>query len=171
MKISAAGKSFLEDARSILKQADEAVKRAGKVSHQLGILRVGFIESLSWHGVVPRSFRQFRRRHPDARLELRSLSSLDQVEAVRLGKLDAGYVYRPLIKDRNLAHVPVALHNVMLAVPQGHSLLKVKPLRLRDLRYRFCVVFEADKPCLSSPIDAAMQSGRIETSSDRSGSD
>src|SRR5207244_12442580 len=90
--------------------------------------------SLSWHGVVPRSFRQFRRRHPDAGLELRSLSSLDQVEAVRLGKLDAGYVHRPLIKDRNLAHVPVALHSVMLAVPQGHSLLKVKPLRLRDLR-------------------------------------
>jgi len=134
VKISAAGKSLPEDARSILKQADEAVRRAGKVAHQSGILRVGFIESLSWHGVVPRSFRQFRRRHPDARLELRSLSSLDQVEAVRLGKLDAGYVYRPLIKDRNLAHVPVALHNVMLALPQGHSLLKVKPLRLRDLR-------------------------------------
>ncbi len=134
VKISAAGKSLLEDARSILKQADEAVRRAGKVAHQSGILRVGFIESLSWHGVVPRSFRQFRRRHPDARLELRSLSSLDQVEAVRLGKLDAGYVHRPLIKDRNLAHVPVALHNVMLALPQGHSLLKVKPLRLRDLR-------------------------------------
>ena len=84
VKISAAGKSLLEDARSILKQADEAVRRAGKVAHQSGILRVGFIESLSWHGVVPRSFRQFRRRHPDARLELRSLSSLDQVEAVRL---------------------------------------------------------------------------------------
>ena len=151
---------------------NEAIMRAGKVAHRTGTLRVGFIESLSWHGVVPRSFRQFRQRHPDATLELRSLSSLDQVEAVRLGKLDAGYVYRPLIKDRNLAHVQVALHSVMLALPLGHSLLKVTPLRLRDLRGTvFCVVFKADKPCLLPAIDAAMHSGRIETSSDRSRGD
>ena len=134
VKLSAAGESLLEDARGILRDVNEAIMRAGKVAHRTGTLRVGFIESLSWHGVVPRSFRQFRQRHPDATLELRSLSSLDQVEAVRLGKLDAGYVYRPLIKDRNLAHVQVALHSVMLALPLGHSLLKVTPLRLRDLR-------------------------------------
>jgi DNA-binding transcriptional LysR family regulator len=115
VKLSAAGESLLEDARGILRDVNEAIMRAGKVAHRTGALRVGFIESLSWHGVVPRSFPQFRQRHPDATLELRSLSSLDQVEAVRLGKLDAGYVYRPLIKDRNLAHVQVALHSVMLA--------------------------------------------------------
>jgi DNA-binding transcriptional LysR family regulator len=128
------GESLLEDARGILRDVNEAIMRAGKVAHRTGTLRVGFIESLSWHGVVPRSFRQFSQRHPDATLELRSLSSLDQVEAVRLGELDAGYVYRPLIKDRNLAHIQVALHSVMLALPLGHSLLKVTPLRLRDLR-------------------------------------
>src|SRR5439155_20514497 len=65
--ISAAGKLFLEDARRILQQVDDATKRARRVaSGQSGTLRVGFVESISWHGVVPDSFRRFRERQPDA---------------------------------------------------------------------------------------------------------
>src|SRR5216683_6956542 len=61
VKISAAGKSFLADARRILQEVSEATIRAKRVaSGQSGTLRVGFVESISWHGVVPESFRRFR---------------------------------------------------------------------------------------------------------------
>jgi DNA-binding transcriptional LysR family regulator len=73
VKISVAGKSFLEDVRRILQQVDEAKMRAGRA----GTLRVGFVESASWQGVVPDSFRQFRERQPDAELQLNPLSSLE----------------------------------------------------------------------------------------------
>ena len=53
----------------------------------------GLPESASWHGVVPDSFRQFRERQPDAELQLNPLSSLEQVEAVRSGRLDVGFVF------------------------------------------------------------------------------
>src|SRR2546422_11622114 len=56
VKISAAGKSLLEDTRSILKKANEAVRGDSKGAHQSRILRVGFIESLSWHRAVHLSF-------------------------------------------------------------------------------------------------------------------
>src|SRR5258708_21881646 len=47
VKISAAGKCFLEDARRVLQQANEAVTRARRVaSGQSGTLRVGFVESI-----------------------------------------------------------------------------------------------------------------------------
>src|SRR4026208_357540 len=63
VKISTAGKSNLDDARRILNEVHEAPARAKRVAAgQLGTLRVGFIESISWHGVVPDSFRQFRER-------------------------------------------------------------------------------------------------------------
>src|SRR5512144_2418367 len=59
VRISTAGKSFLEDARRILQQVDEATLRVKRVaSGQSGTLRVGFLESISWHGVVPESFRR-----------------------------------------------------------------------------------------------------------------
>src|SRR5207245_8623204 len=67
VKISAAGKSFLEDARRILQQVNEATTRARRVAHgQSGTLRVGFTENASWHGVVPESFRKFRQEQPEA---------------------------------------------------------------------------------------------------------
>src|SRR5213594_1343469 len=54
VKISAAGKCLLEDARRILQQINEATARAKRVaSGKSGTLQVGFVESISWHGVVP----------------------------------------------------------------------------------------------------------------------
>jgi DNA-binding transcriptional LysR family regulator len=134
VKISAAGKSFLEDARRILQQVNEATTRAARVAcGQSGTLRVGFAESASLHGVVPDSFRQFRERQPDAELQLFPLSSLEQVEAVRSGRLDAGFVFNMPKADRELDQVQFASHDLVLAAPKGHPLTKIKKLRLRDM--------------------------------------
>jgi DNA-binding transcriptional LysR family regulator len=83
--------------------------------------------------VVPDSFRQFRERQPDAELQLNPLSSLEQVEAVRSGRLDAGFVFDFPKSDRELDHVQVASHNLLLAAPKGHPLTKLKKLFLRDM--------------------------------------
>src|SRR5215216_3376637 len=94
VKISAAGKFFLDDARRILQQVNEATLRAKRVAAgQSGTLRVGFVESISWHGVVPESLRRFREQQPDAELQLKPLSSREQIEAVRSGGLDAGFLF------------------------------------------------------------------------------
>ena len=134
VKISAAGKLFLEDARRILQQVDEATRRAKRVaSGHSGTLRVGFVESISWHGVVPDSFRQFRERQPDVELQLKPLSSLEQIEGVRSGQLDAGFLFSIANTDNDLSQFKVDSINLMLAVPKGHPLAKSKKLRLRDL--------------------------------------
>src|SRR6476646_7711862 len=53
VKLSAAGKLFLDDAQRILQEVDEAKLRAERVaSGKAGTLRIGFVESISWHGVV-----------------------------------------------------------------------------------------------------------------------
>src|ERR1700747_848865 len=71
VKLNAAGKLFLEDAKRILQEVGEATARAARVAHgQSGTLRVGFTENASWHGVVPDSFRRFREQQPDAELQL-----------------------------------------------------------------------------------------------------
>jgi DNA-binding transcriptional LysR family regulator len=134
VKISAAGASFLDDARRILQQVNDAAMRAGRVARgQSGVLRVGFTESASWHGVVPDSFRQFRQRQPDAELQLYPTASLEQIEAVRAGRLDAGFVFSMPKSDRELDQIPVAIHHLVLATPKGHPLTKVRKLRLRDM--------------------------------------
>ena len=79
VKLSAAGKLFLEDARRILQEVNEAGRRAARVARGLsGTLRVGFTENASWRGVVPDSFRRFREQQPDAELQLQPAASLEQ---------------------------------------------------------------------------------------------
>jgi DNA-binding transcriptional LysR family regulator len=134
VKLSAAGKLFLEDVRRILQDVNEAAVRAGRVaSGRSGTLRVGFTENASWRGVVPQSFRQFRELHPDAELELQPSASLEQLEAIRSGRLDAGFVFNLPKADPELNQLPVAVQHIELAAPKGHPLTKLKKLRLRDL--------------------------------------
>ena len=134
VKISAAGASFLDDVRRILQQVNEATMRAARVARgQSGVLRVGFTESASWHGVVPDSFRQLRQRQSDVELQLYPTSSLEQIEAVRAGRLDAGFVFSMPKSDRELEQMPVAIHHLVLAAPKGHPLTRLKKIRMRDM--------------------------------------
>src|SRR5260370_10430895 len=134
VRLNAAGRALLEDARLILQHVNEATIRAGRVARGLaGALRVGFTESASWHGVVPASFLQFRQGQPDAELQLSPLSSLDQVQAVRSGRLDAGYVFNMPGNDPELDQLQVASQKLVLALHKRHPLTKSKSLRLRDL--------------------------------------
>jgi len=134
VKLSPAGKLFLEDARRILQDVNEAAARAARVARgQSGTLRVGFSENASWRGVVPESLRRFREIQPDAELQLQPLPSLEQLEAIRSGRLDAGFVLDMPKVDPELERLRVAIQRIELAVPTGHPLTKLKELRLRDL--------------------------------------
>ena len=134
VKLSVAGKLFLEDARRILQAVGEATARAAHVARgQSGTLRVCFTENASWHGVVPDSFRLFREQQPDAELQLQPAASLEQLDAIRSGRLDAGFAnFMPKV-DPELDQLAVAVHHLELAVPKRHPLTKLKKLRLREL--------------------------------------
>ncbi len=134
VKLSAAGKLFLDDARRILQEISDAAERAARVARgQSGTLRVGFAENASWRGVVPDSFRRFREQQPDAELQLQPAASLEQLEAIRSGRLDAGFLNFMPKADPELDQLLVATQHIELAVPKKHPLTKLKKLRLRDL--------------------------------------
>jgi DNA-binding transcriptional LysR family regulator len=134
VKLNPAGKLFLEDARRILQEISDAAARAARVARgRSGTLRVGFTENASWRGVVPDSFRRFREQQPDAELQLHPAASLDQIEAIRAGRLDAGFVNFMPEADPELDQLAVGNPHVELAVPKRHPLAKLKKARLRDL--------------------------------------
>ena len=135
VRLSAAGKLFLTDARRILQDVDEAKRRAERIAlGKAGTLRIGIGTAVSWHGLVVDSFREFRRRQPDAELELHHLLSVHQVEAILSGRLDAGFAASLTPWHKDLAHWEFAQDRMLLAVPKGHHLTKRERIRLRDLR-------------------------------------
>ena len=149
VKITAAGKLFLDDARRILKEITDATVRAKRIGTGLaGTLRVGFVQSLSWHGIVPESLRHFRVHRPEAELRLKPLSTTEQIGAVRSGSLDAGYIFTMEETASELNQLRVGFVNVMLAAPVGHTLTKLRKLQLRDLIDAPFILF----PRLVSPV-------------------
>jgi DNA-binding transcriptional LysR family regulator len=135
VRLNAAGQLFLSDARRILQDVGEAKRRAERIAlGKAGTLRIGIAMALSWHGMVVESFREFRRRQPDAELVLRHLISIDQVEAVLFDRLDAGFAAAITPWNKDLAHWEFAQDRILLAVPKGHPLTKRGKIRLRDLR-------------------------------------
>jgi DNA-binding transcriptional LysR family regulator len=134
VKLSAAGELFLKDARRILQDVGDATTRAARLARgQSGTLRVGFAENVSWQGVVPESFRRFREHQPGADLQLQPAASLEQLEAIRSGRLDAGFVNFMPKADADLDQLAVGRQQVELALPKRHPLTRLKKLRLRDL--------------------------------------
>ena len=134
VKLSAAGELFLKDAKRILQDVGEATARAARVARgQSGTLRIGFAENASWHGVAPDSFRRFRERQPHADLQLQPISSLEQLDALRSGRLDAGFVNFMPKADPDLDQLIVGRQQVELAAPKGHPVTRLKKLRLCDL--------------------------------------
>jgi DNA-binding transcriptional LysR family regulator len=135
VRLSAAGRLFLEDSRRILAEVQEAARRAEHAARGLsGTLRVGFVESISWHGIVPEAFRRFHQRHPDSEMIPIPMLSLAQAEAVRIGRLDAGFLVSMAGLSEELEQRRVSEHRVVLAAPNGHLLTRQRRLRLRDLK-------------------------------------
>ena len=135
VRLSAAGTLFLNDARRILQDVEEAKRRAERVARgKAGTLRIGIATALSWHRLVVDAVREFRRREPDVELVVHHLLSVHQVEAVLSGRLDVGFAASITPWRKELAHSQVAQDRILLAVPRGDPLAKQRTIRLRDLQ-------------------------------------
>ena len=134
VKITGAGKLFLDDARRILSEITGATARAKRVaSGRSGTLRIGFLESISSYGIVPDTIKGFQERHPEVALQLQVLKSAEQIAAIQKGALDAGFAVPLVNPEHRLARLQAGLVRTVLAVPKGHTLTKLKSIRLKDL--------------------------------------
>lgn len=134
VRLTRAGRRFLRDTERVLAQLDEARARAQHAAREeLGPLRVGFAEPAMWSGTLPRILHEFRTRHPEAELTLVPLNSADQWSALRDGRLDAGFVYSEPPDSDDTRSWPVGFEDVLLAVPESHTLARRSTLKLREL--------------------------------------
>jgi len=91
-----AGRVFLERAKTILGAVEEAREVARGAEQGLqGRLEVGFISSASL-SLLPPSIRLFRERFGGVELELKELTSAQQIDALYEGGIRVGLVRLPL---------------------------------------------------------------------------
>jgi DNA-binding transcriptional LysR family regulator len=133
VELTAAGAAFLVEARSTLRQMDAAVAAAkARAALASRNLRFGFVDS-AIYGILPPLIRAYRDRYPEVHLQLREMTSLQQIEALNGGELDVGVLY-PETAAANLVFKQLRRERILLAMPFGHPLAKrtTVPLRLLD---------------------------------------
>jgi DNA-binding transcriptional LysR family regulator len=123
VRLSVAGRTFLEHCNKIMVDLGHAVSETQAVDRgESGMLKLGFIEVAAWSGTIPETIMAFRRLNPGVRLELNALTTLDQIQGIYDGRIDAGFLYNPPLNDPLLTVLPITRHAVLLAVQAGMPL-------------------------------------------------
>jgi DNA-binding transcriptional LysR family regulator len=100
VRLTEAGRLLAERARLLLREAEAAVVLSQQAARgEAGRLRIGFgIASIL--GLLPDVLLRFRRSHPGVQLQLRDMSTPDQIAALEAGDIDVGFVRLPVRGDR-----------------------------------------------------------------------
>lgn len=126
VRLSSAGRAFLDEVEEILSQVDRAVDRARRMgSGHLGTIRVGLSEIIATYDFISYGLLHFRENEPSVLLDLRSLGSMHQIAALKDGTLDVGLVYDAHLDERDaegLERAPLGMGETMLAVHESHRL-------------------------------------------------
>ena len=131
VKLTAAGRVFLDEARAVLLAAGRAEQNVRNSQHGLiGTLRLGVLPPAA----TPRLagiLRTYRKKFPGVHFSMYELTSIEQLQRLRADQLDVGLVRPPLVFPeldcRFLEESPMAL-----AVHAGHRLAKSRRIRWKD---------------------------------------
>jgi len=135
VRLTEAGKSFLEEARRLLSDLERGIDRTRLVAQgKVGRLLVGFADTATYSGELASILRDFRAKWPDVRLELFPSSSVTAGEQLRDRDVDVAFVYLLPANLRELKTHKISGDRWVLALPQAHRLVKSKRVRLGDLK-------------------------------------
>jgi len=159
VKLSPAGRSFLEGARATLARAALAVEDARATAQgRIGTVVIGFDGALADALRLPRIVRTFRARHPRVEVRLIPLASEEQVAALHDGEVSVAYGYHspeesPLVRFRILFH-----ERIGVVMSKSHRLAARRTLRVADLiRERFVSPPRKESPRLYDELIAALR--------------
>ncbi|MCC3434343.1 MAG: LysR family transcriptional regulator [Microcoleus sp. PH2017_15_JOR_U_A] len=150
--LTEAGQVFFEEAQKILLQVDRAIQLGKQTSRgELGQLTVGFVSSAA-HNVVPAILQAFRTRCPAVKLELHELTTNEQLQRLRFGRIDIGFV-RPPIEEDGINSEIVFREPLIVALPETHYLADRAVVELRELSAEPFILFPRSlAPGLYDPI-------------------
>ena len=156
VELTPAGRVFLDESRRTLSQADATVTLSRQAaSDDTAELHVTFV-SAALYRVLPVALRQFRSAHPLVRIRLDELATDPQIESLKDGTADLGFVTPPFRSTGGLEVVSIHRDPIVVAVPASSILARRDHLELSDLAEENFVLFPYKQgPTLHSRIMAA----------------
>ncbi|AMM17660.1 MAG: LysR family transcriptional regulator [Pseudomonadota bacterium] len=157
LKLTETGKFFYLHAVQLLAQTAELESMTRRVGNIERSLSVGFVGS-TLYGLLPKIIRRFRDENTTVELSLHEMSTMDQLRALKDGRIDIGFG-RIRLEDANIRRVVLREEKMIVALPEGHALSMSKPiLALRDLVNETLIIFpKTPRPSYADQVLSAFQ--------------
>jgi LysR family transcriptional regulator, benzoate and cis,cis-muconate-responsive activator of ben and cat genes len=141
VQMTDAGRLFYEQAMQILgrvEQMQAATRRVGL--HQRSVLSIGFVAS-TLYGGLPTLMRKLRETAPELDIQMVELMSVQQIEALKEGRIDIGFG-RVRHSDPSVTGIVLREERLAVAVPIGSPLARLcTPLPIEQLNGQKLIVY------------------------------
>ncbi|MHA3098514.1 LysR substrate-binding domain-containing protein [Acinetobacter brisouii] len=133
LKTTPAGDFFYQHAIKLLSNAEQMVSMTQRINAVQTTIRIGFVSSLLF-GLLPRIIYLYRQKHPHLKIELIEMGTQTQVEALKDGRIDAGFG-RLRISDPAIKRVLLRNEKLVVATHASHPFnqYKTQGVHLADL--------------------------------------
>lgn len=133
VKLTLAGRMFLNRAKEILAGVDAAVGEAREAADgRVGTIAIGFEPGAGYLGCLSTIVAELRRRQPRVSVKLLPMISTEQWEALRLGEIALAYG-NEVPDDSSLRSVVLSRTRIGIRLPKKHRLAKKTKIKVRDL--------------------------------------
>jgi DNA-binding transcriptional LysR family regulator len=153
VRLTDAGRLFYEQAVQVLGHVEE-MKAMTRRLHDAARSRlsIGFVAS-TLYGRLPEVIRRYRAARPGVEITLVELTSLEQIAALKEGRIDVGYGRIPF-DDPAVERQLLRNEKLIAALPSGHPLLaRAGPLRLDDIAGEALVIYpKAPRPSYADQV-------------------
>lgn len=142
LRLTPAGQYFNGKAAQLLDQLAETCAATERIARgRLVWFSIGFVPS-TLYGVLPEVIRRFRAAQPEVEVGLSELTTLQQIDALKAGRIDVGFG-RLRFDDARIAGEVIAQEAVVAALPAGHRLARHKRLSLAKLAQEPLLLYPA----------------------------
>jgi DNA-binding transcriptional LysR family regulator len=135
VELTAAGVALRREAAAILASVDRAVDTTRRVSRgEQGQIRIGLTTSACFHPFPPRAIRQFRRAHPQMKIEFEQNSTPGLIERLQSGRVDVAFIRTAIGQPDGIRVSPLIEEPMVVALPAGHPLARASKPRAITIR-------------------------------------
>jgi DNA-binding transcriptional LysR family regulator len=161
--LTEAGKYFLEEAKLTLEHAERAKVVAQRVARgKLGTVRIGYVHSVPFSGLLANLASVFRKCAAGVHLEFAEGDSSEQMSRLVAGGLDLGFIRLPLEDVPPEIIVTTVMHEkILVALNKDHGLAKKKKILCAELKNEQLVLYSRPdgKSALDDHVKAIAQKG------------
>ncbi|HGE8373679.1 TPA: LysR substrate-binding domain-containing protein [Serratia marcescens] len=154
--LTAAGRFLYGHALQFLAQSLELktmTQRVGQVERPLSL---GFVAS-TLYDILPQLIRRFRTAHPEVGLNLHEMTTLEQIRALKEGKIDVGFG-RIRHEDMHIRRIILREEPLMAALAADHPLARSEGLTLRALQAETLIVYpQTPRPSFADQVLATFR--------------